>query len=61
MMEMNGEIRERILRECSSGEIREAARRNGMKSLGEDGWRLVSEGVTTINEVLRVTKNDPND
>jgi hypothetical protein len=27
-----------------------------MRSLSEDGWRLVAEGITTPEEVLRVTK-----
>ncbi|RJP26547.1 MAG: type II/IV secretion system protein [Candidatus Omnitrophota bacterium] len=56
MMAMNHEIREMILKDCSSGQIREAAFRNGMRSLNEDGWRLVSEGITTPDEVMRVTK-----
>jgi type II secretory ATPase GspE/PulE/Tfp pilus assembly ATPase PilB-like protein len=39
----------------SSDVIREAARRAGMKTLAEDGWRLVAMGVTTVEEVLSVT------
>jgi type II secretion system protein E len=58
MMDMNPEIREKILRECSSGEIREMARKKGMRSLHDDGWRLVLEGITSIDELLRVTKSD---
>jgi len=58
LMDLNDEIREMILRSCSSGEIREAARRNGFRSLSEDGWRLITEGVTTVDEVLRVTKDE---
>lgn len=46
-----------ILKNCSSGEIREVARRAGMRTLSEDGWRLVREGITTPEEVLRVTKD----
>jgi len=55
-MDSNNEIRRMILKNCSSGEIREAARRSGMRGLAEDGWRLVRAGVTTPEEVLRVTK-----
>ena len=55
-MDSSNEIRRMILKNCSSGEIREAARRNGMRGLAEDGWRLVRTGVTTPEEVLRVTK-----
>ena len=32
------------------------ARRDGMRDLAEDGWRLVRAGVTTSDEDLRVTK-----
>ena len=39
-----------------SGQIRGAARRSGMRMLADDGWRLVRLGVTTPEEVLRVTK-----
>jgi len=56
-MDMNTEIQERILKHCSSGEIREAALRNGLRSLSDDGWRLVRQGITTPEEVMRVTKD----
>jgi general secretion pathway protein E/type IV pilus assembly protein PilB len=56
-MDNSNEIRQLILRNASSGEIGVAARRAGMKSLGEDGWRLVCLGVTTPEEVYRVTKD----
>jgi general secretion pathway protein E/type IV pilus assembly protein PilB len=56
-MDTTNEIRQLILKNCSSGEIRDAARRNHMRTLAEDGWRLVREGVTTPEEVLRVTKD----
>jgi hypothetical protein len=29
-----------------------------MKSLREDGWRLVGEGITTPDEVMRNTKDE---
>jgi hypothetical protein len=32
--------------------------KDGMKNLREDGWRLVSEGRTTIEEVFRNTKDE---
>jgi general secretion pathway protein E/type IV pilus assembly protein PilB len=56
-MGMNQEIQEKILTNCSSGEIRQAAIRNGLRSLSDDGWRLVREGVTTPEEVMRATKD----
>jgi general secretion pathway protein E/type IV pilus assembly protein PilB len=57
MMVMNYQVRQMILKNCSSGEIREAARRFGLRTLREDGWRLVREGITTPDEVMRVTKD----
>ncbi|MDB6030338.1 MAG: xpsE 3 [Verrucomicrobiales bacterium] len=56
-MDLNNEIRQMILKNCSSGEIREVAQKLGMRALSEDGWRLVREGTTTPQEVLRVTKD----
>jgi len=58
LMELDEEIRQLILRACSAGEIREIARRHGMRTLNEDGLRLIEEGITTLDEVLRVTKSD---
>jgi type II secretory ATPase GspE/PulE/Tfp pilus assembly ATPase PilB-like protein len=58
LMDLNDEIRELILKNTSAGTIREAARRYGLCSLSEDGWRLVGDGVTTVDEVLRVTKDE---
>ncbi len=58
MMMLNTEIRDSILHEHSARQIRQAASRAGMKSLSEDGWRLVMEGATTVQEVLRVSKDE---
>ncbi|MCE5228402.1 GspE/PulE family protein [bacterium] len=58
MMAMNDEIRSLLMASRSSGEIRTAAVRDGMRSLAEDGWRIVAEGHTTVDEVLRVTRAD---
>ncbi|KAB2671272.1 MAG: type II/IV secretion system protein [Verrucomicrobia bacterium] len=55
-MDTTPEIRRLILKSASSGQIRDAARRAGMRMLADDGWRLVRLGVTTPEEVLRVTK-----
>ncbi len=54
-MDSDDEIRKLILKNASSDVIRDAARQAGMKTLAEDGWRLVSAGVTTAEEVLSVT------
>jgi type II secretory ATPase GspE/PulE/Tfp pilus assembly ATPase PilB-like protein len=54
-MDSSEEIRQLILKSASTDQIRNAARRDGMTSLAEDGWRLVAAGVTTVEEVLSVT------
>lgn len=54
-MDADAEIRKLILSNASSDQIREAARRGGMRSLADDGWRLVRQGITTVEEVLSVT------
>lgn len=54
-MDSDNEIRQLVLRNASSDQIRDAALRAGMKTLAADGWRLVRQGVTTVDEVLSVT------
>jgi len=34
------------------------AMEQGMRSLREDGWRIVREGRTTVDEVIRNTKDE---
>lgn len=43
---------------ASSWEIRKAALAGGMRTLRQDAWLKVLEGITTVEEVLRVTKGD---
>jgi general secretion pathway protein E len=54
----NDAVRQLAHDRASSWEIRQAARANGMRTLREDAWLKVLAGVTTIDEVLRVTKGD---
>jgi general secretion pathway protein E/type IV pilus assembly protein PilB len=42
----------------SSWEIRKAAINGGMRTLRQDAWMKVLHGITTVDEVLRVTKGD---
>ena len=55
-MEMNEELRRLITRNEDASILTECARRHGMRTLREDGWDKVAEGVTTPDEVLRVTQ-----
>jgi len=56
LMEVNDELQRLMVRTSESNLLREAARKNGMKTLREDGLEKVLAGVTTIEEVLRVTQ-----
>ena len=47
-----------ILQGASSGKIRRQAAADGMRSLRQDGWRHLLAGRTTVDEVLRVTKDE---
>ncbi len=58
LMGMSPGIRTILLRGGSSLEVKEVARAEGMRTLVEDGWRLVKLGMTTPSEVLRVSKED---
>jgi general secretion pathway protein E/type IV pilus assembly protein PilB len=58
LMTMSNAIRQALLSGASSVAIKEIARREGMRTLLEDGWRLVCEGITTPSEVLRVSKDE---
>jgi len=52
------DVRSLILRRASSREIRRLAVDAGMVTLRQDGWARAVDGVTTIEEVLRVTQED---
>ena len=56
MMEINDEIRKMIVNGDDATVLTRAARRNGMRSLREDGWMKIETGMTTVDEVLRVTQ-----
>ena len=55
-MIMSDEIRAELPRSREIGELRELAERAGMRTLAVDGMRLVRGGITTTEEVHRVTR-----
>ncbi|MFH1854077.1 MAG: ATPase, T2SS/T4P/T4SS family [Candidatus Omnitrophota bacterium] len=55
---MNEEIRDLMLRRASSDQIKNKALELGMHTLRMDGWKKIKKGLTTINEVIRVTEED---
>jgi general secretion pathway protein E len=56
IMQMTDLVRGLIMRHARSGEIQAAAVSEGMLTMYEHGLRKVVAGVTTIEEVLRVTR-----
>ncbi|MAT15702.1 MAG: pilus assembly protein PilB [Planctomyces sp.] len=54
-MVINDEIRDMITSEASVDDIRNYARTQGMTTLRESGLKLIFDGVTTIDEVVRET------
>jgi general secretion pathway protein E len=55
LMEIDDEIRDGILKRRDAVEIGRAARKAGMRTIREDGLARVLAGLTTAEEVLRVT------
>lgn len=58
VMAVSDEIRGLILQRAPAYELRRVAARQGMQSLRQDGWRIIAEGRTTIDEVFRNTKDE---
>ena len=55
-MLMNEPIRNLVLERAPASQIKETAIKNGMKTLFDNGMEKVIDGITTIGEVLRVTR-----
>lgn len=55
IMTLSDEIETLVVTRATGSEIRQVALEQGMISLREDGWSKVAQGLTTIEEVLRVT------
>src|SRR6266480_3121193 len=49
------EIKQALLKSPNAGALREIGQSQGMTTLRQDGWRKVQAGITTVEEVLRVT------
>jgi len=55
---LNDEIRKLIVDKSSSNIIKEKAVKTGMRTLMQDGWDKVLAGITTPEEVIRVTQEE---
>jgi len=58
MMPMTDPMRTLIMRHATATELRAEAIKQGMVTMYEDGMRKALRGVTTFEEVLRVTRED---
>jgi len=56
LLAMNDVVRAELLQRRGVGELRRLAMEQGMRTLRDDGLRLVTEGTTTPEEVLRATR-----
>ncbi len=52
------DIESAIIARRSSTEIRELSLKHGMKTLREDGWTKAFKGMTSVEEVMRVTEDN---
>ena len=55
---MSTRLQELIQRRAPASELRDLAIREGMIPLRKDGWNRIAQGVTSIEEVLRVTASE---
>ncbi len=58
MLVMSDAIRGMVMRHVTAGEIRQQAIAEGMQAMYENGLRKAVAGITTIEEVLRVTREE---
>ena len=58
ILEVSDPIRELIIDKANSNKIKEVAKKNGMITLRESALRKMMMGLTTVEEVIRVTGSD---
>ena len=56
VLDVDAEIRELVIQQASADKIMQAARKKGTITVLEDGFIKAKSGITTIEEILRVTK-----
>jgi general secretion pathway protein E len=57
LLSVDDALRERIHNRAAESELLSAAKRQGMTLMREDGERLVAQGITSAQELLRVTRD----
>jgi type II secretory ATPase GspE/PulE/Tfp pilus assembly ATPase PilB-like protein len=58
LLPVTSELCKVIVQRADAGVIRNLAVQQGMRLLRDDGWDKVSQGITTLAEVLRVTREE---
>ena len=58
ILSMDGELMSRAASRAPTHELMDVALRQGLKTLRSSGWKLAREGQTTIEEVMRVTREE---
>lgn len=58
LFKLDDEIRTMILQKPDTGALRALARKKGLRLLREDGWDKVLQGLTTVEELFRVTQEE---
>jgi len=58
LLVMNEELRGLLMNHADAANLEQAARRGGLRTLYEDGLRQALAGVTSLEEVLRVTRSE---
>jgi len=58
LLEFTDEVRELVFSDISIDEIVRVAVKSGMKTLLDDGMRKVGEGITSLSEIIRVTRRE---
>ncbi|WPN96476.1 GspE/PulE family protein [Pseudomonas sp. MUP55] len=59
LLVMDDELRGLLMRHADAATLEQAARRAGLRTLYEEGLRQALAGITTLEEVLRVTRGEP--
>jgi general secretion pathway protein E len=55
LLQMTDELKDAIVRRVPRSDLRELASRGGLRTMRADGWAKVEAGLTTVEEVLRVS------
>ncbi|MDR9879462.1 ATPase, T2SS/T4P/T4SS family [Pseudomonas allii] len=58
LLVMNDELRSLLMRHTDASTLEQAARRAGLRTLYEEGLRQALAGITSLEEVLRVTRGE---